>query len=118
MKPLTSLPCPKALSKSAGRNHVAGPDMACPTRTMPAPHPPTTCTCLALSHFGHMWALMADKRRRKNSLNGANGSEKFLENKLLTGKFFMERVMPESDAHLTRIQTGAETMMAMDADSF
>ncbi len=67
--------------------------------------------------FGHMWAMMAHTAQAKLS-NGANGSEKFLENKLLTGKFFMERILPESAAHLIRIQTGAETMMAMDAESF
>lgn len=30
----------------------------------------------------------------------------------------MERVMPESSAHLARISTGADTMMSLDAEAF
>ena len=29
--------------------------------------------------------------------------------KLVTGKFFMERMLPETATHLARIQTGADT---------
>ncbi|MFD0917212.1 acyl-CoA dehydrogenase C-terminal domain-containing protein [Pseudahrensia aquimaris] len=67
--------------------------------------------------FGHMWAMMAKTAHEKLAA-GANGQTKFMENKLLTGKFFMERIMPESAAHLARIQTGADTMMAMAAEDF
>ena len=38
--------------------------------------------------------------------------------KLVTGKFFMERVLPESAAHLKRITAGADTMMALPAEAF
>jgi hypothetical protein len=37
--------------------------------------------------------------------------------KLVTGKFFMERVLPESAAHLKRITTGADTMMELPAEA-
>ncbi|MEP0944628.1 MAG: acyl-CoA dehydrogenase C-terminal domain-containing protein [Rhizobiaceae bacterium] len=67
--------------------------------------------------LGHMWALMAETAQEKLAA-GANGSTQFLENKLLTGKFFMERIIPESATHLVRIQTGCDTMMAMDAEAF
>ena len=67
--------------------------------------------------FGHMWAMMALTAQEKLA-EGANGSTEFFENKLLTGKFFMERIMPETDLRLTRIQTGADTMMAMAEDAF
>ncbi|MEM8749824.1 MAG: acyl-CoA dehydrogenase C-terminal domain-containing protein [Pseudomonadota bacterium] len=67
--------------------------------------------------FGHMWGLMAAASNEKLAA-GANGSSAFYENKLLTGKFFMERVMPESSAHLARIQTGCDTMMSMDVEAF
>ncbi len=67
--------------------------------------------------FGHMWGMMAKAANDKLADN-ANGQTKFLENKLLTGKFFMERIMPESSAHLARIQTGCDTMMAMAAEDF
>ena len=67
--------------------------------------------------LGHMWATMAVAAQNKLASDDA-GSKQFLENKLLTGKFFMERIIPESATHLARIQTGCETMMAMDAEAF
>ncbi|MBA4781753.1 MAG: acyl-CoA dehydrogenase C-terminal domain-containing protein [Rhizobiales bacterium] len=64
--------------------------------------------------LGYMWAQMA-----KASLDKLAESEKqFYRNKLLTGKFFMERMMPETSVRLARISTGSETMMAMPADQF
>ena len=47
-----------------------------------------------------------------------NGTAALMEAKLLTGMFFMERMMPETSAHLARISTGAATMMAMPAEMF
>jgi hypothetical protein len=38
--------------------------------------------------------------------------------KLVTGKFFMERVLPETAAHLKRITTGADTVMELPAEAF
>ncbi|MCJ8310980.1 MAG: acyl-CoA dehydrogenase C-terminal domain-containing protein [Rhizobiaceae bacterium] len=67
--------------------------------------------------LGHMWALMAETAQEKLA-EGANGSTQFLENKLVTGKFFMERIIPESTTHLVRIQTGCDTMMELDAEAF
>jgi len=49
---------------------------------------------------------------------GANGSSGFYENKIATGRFFMERVLPETALCLARIQTGSESMMALKADDF
>ena len=41
-----------------------------------------------------------------------------LKNKLIIGRFFMERMLPETGAHLARIQAGAESTMAMPAEAF
>ena len=67
--------------------------------------------------LGHMWALMASKAQEKLAEEDA-ANKQFLENKLVTGKFFMERVIPASATHLARIQTGADTMMELDAEAF
>jgi acyl-CoA dehydrogenase len=64
--------------------------------------------------LGYMWARMA--RTAQGKLG--NGSSAFYENKLVTGRYFMERVMPETAAHLARISSGADTMMALDAEAF
>ena len=66
--------------------------------------------------FGHMWGLMAVAALEK--IASGDGDKEFYEKKLVTGKFFMERVMPEHMAHLARIQTGAETMMTLNAEAF
>jgi acyl-CoA dehydrogenase len=67
--------------------------------------------------LGFMWALMA-KASAEKLANGAGGREKFYEARLTLGKFFMERAMPETAAHLARISAGADTLMAMPAEMF
>jgi len=49
---------------------------------------------------------------------GANGRAEFYENKLTTARYYFERIMPEAAAHLARIETGAESMMALKAEAF
>jgi acyl-CoA dehydrogenase len=70
-----------------------------------------------LVSLGYMWARMVKTAQEKLAA-GANGSAQFYENKLVTGRYFMERVMPETAAHLARISTGADTMMALPAEAF
>jgi acyl-CoA dehydrogenase len=67
--------------------------------------------------LGYMWGQMAKAAQTKLS-DGAGGSVSFYENKIVTGRYFMERVMPETGAHLARISTGADTMMALPAEAF
>jgi len=67
--------------------------------------------------LGYMWAQMADKAQQ-GLKEGANGSTQFYETKLATGRYFMERVMPETSAHLARIESGSESMMALDEVAF
>lgn len=67
--------------------------------------------------LGYMWGLMAEKSQEALA-EGANGSTQFHENKLMTGRYFMERVMPESAAHLARIESGCESMMSLEAEAF
>ena len=66
--------------------------------------------------MGYMWARMA-KAAHANKAMG-NGSAATMEAKLLTGRFFMERMMPEAGALVTRIAAGSDTMMAMPAEMF
>ena len=67
--------------------------------------------------LGYMWARMV-KTARDKLANGAGDQAAFLETKLVTGRYFMERVMPETAAHLARISTGSATMMALPAEAF
>jgi hypothetical protein len=70
-----------------------------------------------LVSLGYMWARMVKAAQAKLA-NGADGASPFYENKVVTGRYFMERVMPETSAHLARISTGADTMMALPAEAF
>ena len=67
--------------------------------------------------LGYMWGRMVKAAQAKLA-EGAGGPASFYENKLVTGRFFMERVMPETAAHLARISSGADTMMALPAEAF
>ncbi|MEM1046530.1 MAG: acyl-CoA dehydrogenase C-terminal domain-containing protein [Pseudomonadota bacterium] len=67
--------------------------------------------------LGYMWGQMA-RAAQSELAAGANGRADYLSAKLATGRFFMERVMPETSAHLARISTGAQTMMDMPAEAF
>ena len=41
-----------------------------------------------------------------------------MDAKLITGGFFMERMLPETAAHLARISSGADVVMALPAEAF
>jgi acyl-CoA dehydrogenase len=66
--------------------------------------------------LGYMWAQIAVAAGAKKAADPS--SAQLMDAKLIAGKFFMERMMPETAAHLARISTGADTMMAMPADAF
>jgi acyl-CoA dehydrogenase len=65
--------------------------------------------------FGYMWARMAKVAQDKIAGSGATP---YLSTKLVTGRFFMERMLPETTLHLARIQTGSATTMELAAEAF
>jgi len=66
--------------------------------------------------LGYMWARMAKAANER--LAAGDAREDYLKNKLITAKFFMERIMPETALRKARIETGADTMMELAADAF
>jgi len=71
--------------------------------------------------FGHvclglMWARMA--KAAKARLDAAEGDAAFLEAKLATGRHYMSRHLPMTATHLARIQSGADTVMALEPEQF
>ena len=65
--------------------------------------------------FAYMWARMAKVAQDKIAGGGATP---YLTTKLVTGRFFMERMLPETALHLARIQTGSATTMELAAEAF
>lgn len=66
--------------------------------------------------LGFMWAQMAVAAQK--SLDAGTGDAAFLNTKLATGRYYMKRQLPATAAHLARIESGADTVMALDADQF
>ncbi|MCL4113468.1 UNVERIFIED_CONTAM: hypothetical protein GTU68_062439 [Idotea baltica] len=75
----------------------------------------------ALHLFGHvslglMWAQMA--KAALAGIASGEGDQDFYKNKIVTGKYYMTRVLPAVKMHKARAMAGAESMMALDADHF
>ncbi|TWF53210.1 acyl-CoA dehydrogenase C-terminal domain-containing protein [Neorhizobium alkalisoli] len=66
--------------------------------------------------LGYMWAKMAKAAQEK--LAAGDAREDYLKNKLITAKFFMEKVMPETVLRKARIEAGAESLMEFSAEAF
>ena len=65
--------------------------------------------------MGLMWTRMS--RAALTSLD-AGGDAAFAQAKLATGRYYMARHLPACGLHLARIESGAETVMAMPAEAF
>jgi hypothetical protein len=46
------------------------------------------------------------------------GADERMTTKLVTARFFMERMLPETGAYLARIQAGAASLMELPAEAF
>ncbi|MFK7745746.1 MAG: acyl-CoA dehydrogenase C-terminal domain-containing protein [Roseobacter sp.] len=71
--------------------------------------------------FGHvciglMWAKMG--KAAQVALVQGDTDIAFYETKLATGRYYMARQLPATSLHLNRIQSGADTVMALDAANF
>jgi hypothetical protein len=66
--------------------------------------------------LGYMWCRIAEAALAK--LPQANGSTPILKAKLVTARFFMERMLPETATRLARIEAGATSMMELPDDAF
>ncbi|MCH2456794.1 MAG: acyl-CoA dehydrogenase C-terminal domain-containing protein [Henriciella sp.] len=65
-----------------------------------------------LTALGYMWAKMAKIAIAKR------GSDPFYDDKIVTGRYYISRILPETSAHLAKLKTGAEPLMALEADRF
>ena len=65
--------------------------------------------------FAYMWARMAKVAQEKIASGAVTPH---VSTKLVTGRFFMERMLPETSVHLARIQSGCATTMELAAEAF
>ena len=66
--------------------------------------------------LGYMWCRIAEAALAK--LPKANGSAARLDAKLVTARFFMERMLPGTATRLARIKAGAGSTMELADDAF
>ncbi|MDI7774430.1 acyl-CoA dehydrogenase C-terminal domain-containing protein [Asticcacaulis sp. EMRT-3] len=68
-----------------------------------------------LTCMSYMWAMMA--KAAQAAIDGGN-SDPFYATKLKIGRVFLERILPDADAHLAKMKAGAEALMALEDDLF
>ena len=68
-----------------------------------------------LTALAYMWAQIA---RTAQARIAAGDTDPFYANKLVVGRYYMQRVLPDAGAHLAKLMTGSELMMALPAEAF
>ncbi|WP_169567360.1 acyl-CoA dehydrogenase C-terminal domain-containing protein [Sneathiella limimaris] len=66
--------------------------------------------------LGFMWAKMA-KIAKEKLAEGAEDKQ-FYETKLVTARFFFERMIPDVSSLLVKMSAGSQTMMELEAEAF
>ena len=66
--------------------------------------------------LGLMWLRMASAAQAM--LAAGEGDKKFLDAKLITARFFAERIMPDTGALRRKIEGGADSIMALPVEMF
>jgi acyl-CoA dehydrogenase len=90
------------------RNGLADPDNAGAAST-------EYMHLFGLTALGYMWARIVKAVLARQAKGESNPA---LDAKLTLAKFFSERMLPETGAHLARLSAGAATVMALPAEAF
>ena len=90
------------------QNGMANPDNAAAAST-------DYLHIFGLTALAYMWAQMAKSAQAKIA---AGDADPYYVTKLQTGQYFVERILPDAAAHLTKLKTGAEVLMQMPAEAF
>ena len=65
--------------------------------------------------LGYMWCRIAEAALARPK---TNGGAQWMNAKLVTARFFMERMLPETATHFVRIQSGAGSIMELPDEAF
>ncbi|MFE1600279.1 acyl-CoA dehydrogenase C-terminal domain-containing protein [Methylobacterium sp. ID0610] len=71
---------------------------------------------MGLVALGYMWARIAKAAAARKAEGSGDAAR--LDAKLSTGRFYMERILPETGTRLARISAGADAVMAVPAELF
>jgi hypothetical protein len=68
-----------------------------------------------LTALAYMWAMSAQTAQAAIE---SGATDPIYAEKLTVGRYYMERVLPESASRLAKLKAGSETMMALPAEAF
>jgi hypothetical protein len=68
-----------------------------------------------LTGLSYMWAMQVQAAQARIA---AGDNDPFYANKIITARFFLERVLPDAASHLAKLKTGSANMMEMPAEAF
>jgi len=66
--------------------------------------------------LAYLWAQMAQVAQRKLAEGAADRA--FYEAKLVTARYYFERILPRTSVHAAGALAGADSVMALDAGHF
>jgi hypothetical protein len=72
----------------------------------------------SLVAMGHMWVKMIDVAQQRLTEGVSAKDKDFYATKIDTGRFYMQKIMPQSLALAATIDTGAPSLMSIAADKF
>ncbi len=70
---------------------------------------------MALTALAYMWVRMAKAAQTRIA---AGDPDPFYAAKLVTGRYFLTRILPEAGVHLAKLESGSEPVMALAAEGF
>jgi hypothetical protein len=73
-------------------------------------------TLVGIVSLGLMWLRMATASKKALADNG--GDRAFHEAKLITARFFAERILPQAGAERRKMEGGADAIMALPVEAF
>ncbi|MDZ4370270.1 MAG: acyl-CoA dehydrogenase C-terminal domain-containing protein [Phenylobacterium sp.] len=68
-----------------------------------------------LTALAYMWALQAKAAQARIA---AGDTDPFYQTKLVIGRYYIERVLPETSSRLAKLKTGSELLMTLPAEAF
>ena len=68
-----------------------------------------------LTALAYMWALIAKTAQAKIA---AGETDPFYGNKVVLGRYYLQRILPDAQAHLAKLTSGSELTMALPAEAF
>ena len=70
---------------------------------------------MGLVVLGYMWCRIAEAAMARLAVDETAAR---MRGKLVTGRFFVERMLPETAVHLARVRLGAANVMELPAEAF